>query len=187
MTNSSNFYTYQTSLRAWALGLEETISLWKCFKKGDCFQGLRMGSCLTLRKELSEESHVLTKQKTLLGRVPGWRAAGWGNPGGLLYHAAPSLRFYGTEVSFQVDSGQLSCLAQIWSGSGSFLVAHGPLSQDGFQGQGFWEVGHLLPPTSLSQMLLVCLQGLIRASWCETTPANHYRAWLRWEVLFNIP
>ena len=27
-----------------------------------------MGSCLTLRNELSEETHVLTKQKTLLGR-----------------------------------------------------------------------------------------------------------------------
>ena len=27
-----------------------------------------MGSCLTLRDELSEETHVLTKQETLLGR-----------------------------------------------------------------------------------------------------------------------
>ena len=27
-----------------------------------------MGSCLTLRNELSEEIHVLTKQETLLGR-----------------------------------------------------------------------------------------------------------------------
>ena len=27
-----------------------------------------MGSCLTLRSELSEETHVLTKQETLLGK-----------------------------------------------------------------------------------------------------------------------
>ena len=27
-----------------------------------------MGSCQTLRNELSEETHVLTKQETLLGR-----------------------------------------------------------------------------------------------------------------------
>ena len=27
-----------------------------------------MGSCLTVRNELSEETHVLTKQETLLGR-----------------------------------------------------------------------------------------------------------------------
>ena len=27
-----------------------------------------MGSCLTLRNELSEETHMLTKQETLLGR-----------------------------------------------------------------------------------------------------------------------
>ena len=32
------------------------------------FQGPRVGSCLTLGNELSEETHVLTKQKTLLER-----------------------------------------------------------------------------------------------------------------------
>ena len=55
-----------------------------CCKKGDPFQGLKLGSCLTLGNELSEETHVLTKQEILLGRAPGWRAGGWGNPGELL-------------------------------------------------------------------------------------------------------
>ena len=41
---------------------------WNCYWKGDSFQGLRVGSCLILRNELSEETHVLIKQKTLLGR-----------------------------------------------------------------------------------------------------------------------
>ena len=36
--------------------------------KGDPFQSWRVGSCLTLRNELYEETHVLTKQETLLGR-----------------------------------------------------------------------------------------------------------------------
>ena len=36
--------------------------------KGTPFQGLRAGSCLTLGNELPEETHVLTKQETLLGR-----------------------------------------------------------------------------------------------------------------------
>ena len=40
----------------------------KCCGKGDHFQGLNMGSCLTLGNELSEETHVLMKPEALLGR-----------------------------------------------------------------------------------------------------------------------
>ena len=39
-----------------------------CGRKGDPFQGPKLGSCLTLRNELSEEIHVLTKQEILLGK-----------------------------------------------------------------------------------------------------------------------
>ena len=39
-----------------------------CCRKGDPFQGPKLGSCLTLRNELSEETHVLTKQEILLGK-----------------------------------------------------------------------------------------------------------------------
>ena len=39
-----------------------------CCRKGEPFQGPRVGSCLTLRNELSEKTHMLTKQETLLGR-----------------------------------------------------------------------------------------------------------------------
>ena len=34
----------------------------------DPFQGPKLGSCLTLRKELSEERDLLTKQEILLGK-----------------------------------------------------------------------------------------------------------------------
>ena len=37
-------------------------------RKRDPFQGPILGSCLTLRNELSKETHVLTKQEILLGK-----------------------------------------------------------------------------------------------------------------------
>ena len=39
-----------------------------CCRKADPFQGPKLGSCLTLGDELSEETHVVTKQETLLGK-----------------------------------------------------------------------------------------------------------------------
>ena len=39
-----------------------------CCREADPFQGPKLGSCLTLRNELSEETNVLTKQETLLGK-----------------------------------------------------------------------------------------------------------------------
>ena len=39
-----------------------------CCRKGHPFQGPKGGSGLTLRNELSEETNMLTKQKTSLGR-----------------------------------------------------------------------------------------------------------------------
>ena len=38
-----------------------------CCRKGDPFQGPKVGSCLTLRNESSEETDVLTKQEIFLG------------------------------------------------------------------------------------------------------------------------
>ena len=39
-----------------------------CCRKRDPVQGPKLGSCLTLRNELSKETHVLTKQEILLGQ-----------------------------------------------------------------------------------------------------------------------
>ena len=44
------------------------ISLRICCRKGNPFQGPKLGSCLTIGNELSEETHVLTKQEILLGK-----------------------------------------------------------------------------------------------------------------------
>ena len=46
---------------------------YNCCRKGAPFQGPKMGSYLTLRNELSEDTHGLTKQEILLGK---------GHPGG---------------------------------------------------------------------------------------------------------
>lgn len=72
-------------------------------------------------------------------------------------------------------------------GSGPLLGAYAPLSQDGFQNQGSWEVGCLVSPIGPSHVLLVCLQGstvfLIRDSCYETTQWRGYCcAWPRWTV-----
>ena len=40
----------------------------KCCRKGDPFQGLKLGSCLTLRNELSEETHA-DKARDFIGKV----------------------------------------------------------------------------------------------------------------------
>ena len=39
-----------------------------CCRKVDPLQGPKLGFCLTLRDELSKETHVLTKQEILLGK-----------------------------------------------------------------------------------------------------------------------
>ena len=41
-----------------------------CCRKGDSFQGSKLGSRRTLGNELSKETHVLTKQDILLGKGP---------------------------------------------------------------------------------------------------------------------
>ena len=40
----------------------------KLLQEGEPFQGPKLGSSLTLRNELSKETHVLTKQEILLGK-----------------------------------------------------------------------------------------------------------------------
>ena len=49
--------------------------------------------------------------------APGWRAGGYGNPGGPLYHVARSLGFYGDGVNFRVVSGQSFWLSVLPGGT----------------------------------------------------------------------
>ena len=105
-----------------------------CCKKGDPFQGPESGSYLTLRKELFEEMHVLTKQVTLLERAPQWgEHQGKGTQENC---SALCLTVSGFTVMALVSGLSLAT----HSDSGSFLVVHKLLSQDGCQREGFWEV-----------------------------------------------
>ena len=101
-----------------------------CYRKGDSFQD----SGLTLRNELSEDTHVLTKQKNLLGRGAQVESRRVREPRRTIWHVVAVLRF--------MVAGLVSGLSLANnSDSGSFLVANASLSQDRFQQEGFWEVG----------------------------------------------
>ena len=78
----------------------------KCCRKGDPFQGSKLGSCLTLRNELSEETHVLTKQEILLGKGAWVESSKVREPRRTALQEACSLGFYGDGISFQVVFGQ---------------------------------------------------------------------------------
>ena len=91
----------------------DLILMLRCCRKADPFQGLKLGSCLTLRSELSEETHVLTKQEILLGK--GGKREGKGE------RSIKSLVPYQSEHSGQLstsggDQGQKgpSCGHWVW-------------------------------------------------------------------------
>ena len=77
-----------------------------CCRKRDPFQGPKLGSCLTLRNELSEETHVLTKQEILLGKGTRVESSRVREPRRTALLMARSLGFYGDGISFRVVFGQ---------------------------------------------------------------------------------
>ena len=77
-----------------------------CYRKGDPFQDMKGGTCLTLSSELSEEMHGLTKQETVLGKGTQVKSSRVRDPGEPLCHVTCSPRLYGDGVSFLVVSGQ---------------------------------------------------------------------------------
>lgn len=69
------------------------------------FQGRRAGSCLTLRNELLEETHVMTEQRLCWEGVPRQRAAEHGDPGGPLsaWLAGPGFKVMGSASGLSLD------------------------------------------------------------------------------------
>ena len=118
----------------------ENPQKWFCCRKGDPFQGLKLGSCLTLRNELSEETHLLTKQEILLGKRTQEKSS-------VTWLAVSGFTVMGLVSGLSLANH---------SDSESFLVVHALLSQDGCQREGFWEVvRHVVSPFDLSRTLLV--------------------------------
>ena len=87
----------------------------------DPFQGPKLGSGLTPRNELSEETHVLTKQEILLGKGT------WVESSRVREPRRTALPVLGFMVMELVSGWSLAN----HSNSESFLVVHALLSQDG--------------------------------------------------------
>ena len=122
-----------------------------------------------LRDELSEETHVLTRE-----RPPGRDSCRARGPRRRARPRGSQPRASWSGVSVGGVSARSSCT---WSGPGSSLVARVPLSQGGLQRRGSWEAGHLSPPPGPSQVPgPVCLPGGTGVpywgSCCETTHAS---------------
>ena len=111
----------------------------KCCRKGDPFQGLKLSSCLTLRNELSEETHVLTKQEILLGKGTWVESRRVREP---RRTALPCFLVIGLVSGLSLANH---------SDSESLLVVHALFNRDGCQREAFWEVvGHVVSPFDLS-------------------------------------
>ena len=81
------------------------VHLVRC-RKGDPFQSPKLGSCLTLGNELSEETHVLTNQEILLGKGAWAESSRVREPRRTCCHMACRLGFYGDGISFRVVLSQ---------------------------------------------------------------------------------
>ena len=95
-----------------------------CCRKGDPFQGLKLGSCLTLGNELSEETHA-DKARDFIGK--GHLGGEQEGKGTQENRSAEWLAVWGCMVMGLVSGWSLAN----HSNSESFLVAHTSLSQDG--------------------------------------------------------
>ena len=146
-----------------------------------------MGSCLTFRNELSQETQVLTKRETLLGKIA------WAERARRVKEPRRTALPRGSQC---LALGLVSMFSQTsHSDSGSFLVARGSLSQEGFQWRGFWEVGRTyglespLSPFDLSrffQLVAACSAFLTRTSCCKITRTRGYcQTWPGWAVLVS--
>ena len=120
---------------------------WFCYRKGDPFQGLKLGSCLTLR---NERRHMCWQSKRFYWkRAPGWRAGGKGTQesSSVTWLAVSGFLVMGLVSGFSLAHH---------SDSASFLVVQALFSQEGRHREGFWEVvGRVVSPFDLSWALQV--------------------------------
>ena len=75
-------------------------------QEGGPLPGPKCGSYLTFRNELSEETHVLTKQETLLGNGARAESSRVREPRRTALPSGSHVRFYGDGLSFWVVFGQ---------------------------------------------------------------------------------
>ena len=141
-------------------------------RKGDPFQGPKVGPCLTLRNELSKETHVLTKQEILLGRGTQWRAEGKEPRRTGLPHGSQSRVLWWWD-SFRVVFSQSFWFGVLPGGTGitqpRWMPARRILGGDQTCGISFWPF-----PNTSGWWWLTSSVFLTRTSCCKTTHANSY-------------
>ena len=156
-----------------------------CCRKGDPFLCLKLGSCLTLRNELSKGTHVLTKQEMLLGKGIWVESRRVREPRRTaLPHGC--LGFYGDGISFWVVFSQ-SFWFRVLPG-GSRLVQPRWMPERRILGGGrtggvsFWPF-----PSSSGWWRLISSLFLTRTSCHKTAHANgYYGAWPGWAVSVSV-
>ena len=90
-------------------------------RRGTPFQSSRMGSCLTLGNELSEETHVLTKPEILLGKGTRVESRRGREPGRTSLPCGCCLGFYGDGISFRVVLSHSFWVSVLPGGAGLVL------------------------------------------------------------------
>lgn len=161
---------------------------WVWCRKGDPFQGLRVGSCLILRNELFRETLMLTKQEHLLekGR-PGREQEGAGTQEDCAA-TGHSVRFRGDGDGCRVISGQSFWLRVLPRGTASVRMDSSEKDSGRLAEHMNW---HLLSTFDLFWILLVG-DGLFVSSslpsCCRITrAAGYYGAWRGQGVLESPP
>ena len=154
-----------------------------CCREGDTFQALKVGSYLTFRNELSEETHMLTKQEILLGRGTWAESSRVREPRRTVLPHGSSLRFYGDGISFHVVFSQSFWLGALPGGPCLVQLRWMPARILG----GGWTRGVAFWPflNSSSWWWIITSPFLSRASCLKTTHANSYYGVWPWWVVSN--
>ena len=146
---------------------------------GDPFQSPKLGSCLTLGKELSEETHVLTKQEILLGKGT------WAESRRAREPRRTTLVFM--VIGF-ISGWSLANHSASWSFGGASFVQPRWMPERRILGGG-WTGGVSFWPflNSSSWWRLISSVSLTRTSCHKTTHVNGYcGAWPGWAVSTSV-
>ena len=149
-----------------------------CCRKGDPFQGPKLGSCLTLTlgNELSEETHVLTNQDILLGKSDWTESSGVREPRRTAVTVVD-----GDGISFQVVLSQLFWLRVLLGGARlvqpRWMPVRSILGGGQTCGVSFWPFLNS-PGWWWDWWWLISSVFLTRTSCCKITHTNgYYGAW----------
>ena len=157
-----------------------------CCRKGGPFQGPKLGSCLTLGNELSKDTHVLTKQETLLGKGTWVESSSVREPRRTALPWSSQSQVYGDGISFRVVFGQSFWLRVLPGGvclvQPRWMLEKRILGGGRTCGVSFWPVLN-----SSGWWWLISSVFLTRTSCCKATHANgYYGAWSGWMVSVSV-